>query len=287
MTIRNIVGFVATVALFAVAILVGRTVWVHYMDAPWTRDARVRADVINVAPDVSGEVVAVPVHDNQFVKKGDLLMQIDPSHYRIAVEQAEAAVAVRKAELQMRVDDARRRADMDSLVVSKESRENAAHTALAAQAAYQQALAALDAAQLNLARTRVVAPTDGYVTNLAVFRGDYASAGAARLALVDSHSFWVYGYFEETRLPRVKVGDAAQIQLMSGGVLQGHVESISRGIYDRDNPQSRELLADVNPTFNWVRLAQRVPVRIRIDRVPDGITLSAGTTCTVVVQPKG
>ncbi|QYD67628.1 HlyD family secretion protein [Paraburkholderia edwinii] len=285
MTIRNILGFIATAAIFVVAVLIGRALWVHYMDEPWTRDGRVRAEVINIAPDVSGAVVELPVRDNQFVKKGDLLMQIDPSHYQIAVEQAQAAVAARKAELQMRRDDAKRRADMDSLVVSKESRENATHTANSAEAQYQQAIAALDAAKLNLERTRVIAPVDGYVTNLNVYRGDYAIAGSAKLAIVDSHSFWVYGYFEETKLPHVRVGDAAEMRLMSGGVLRGHVESISRGIYDRDNPESRELLADVNPTFNWVRLAQRVPVRIKIDSVPDGVLLSAGTTCTVVVTP--
>jgi len=285
MTIRNLVGFVATAVIFIVAILIGRVLWVHYMDEPWTRDGRVRAEIVNVAPDVSGAIVDLPVKDNQLVKKGDLLMQIDPSHYQIAVEQAQAAVAARKAELQMRRDDAQRRADMDALVVSKESRENATHTASAAEAAYQQALAALDAAKLNLERTRVVSPVDGYVTNLSVFRGDYATAGAAKLAIVDSHSFWVYGYFEETKLPHVRVGDKAEVKLMSGGTLQGHVESISRGIYDRDNPQSHELLADVNPTFNWVRLAQRVPVRVKIDSVPDDMMLAAGTTCTVIVRP--
>ncbi|CAH2907542.1 MAG: Tetrapartite efflux system, membrane fusion component FusE-like =_ FusE of FusABCDE system [uncultured Paraburkholderia sp.] len=284
MTIRNLIGFVATAVIFIVAIVLGRMLWVHYMDEPWTRDARVRAEIVNVAPDVSGAVVDLPVKDNQLVKKGDLLMQIDPSHYEIAVEQAQAAVAARKAELQMKRDDARRRADMDSLVVSKKSQENAAHTASAAEAAYQQALAALNAAKLNLARTRVVSPVDGYVTNLNVFRGDYATAGAAKLAIVDSHSFWVYGYFEETKLPHVRIGDKAEVRLMSGGTLQSHVESISRGIYDRDNPQSRELLADVNPTFNWVRLAQRVPVRVKIDSVPDGVMLAAGITCTVVVK---
>ena len=285
MTIRNIIGFIATGIVFVVAILIGRALWVHYMDEPWTRDGRVRAEVVNIAPDVSGAVVELPVRDNQFVHKGDLLMQIDPSHYQIAVEQAQAAVSARKAELQMRRDDAQRRADMDSLVVSKENRENATHTASAAEAQYQQALAALDAAKLNLERTRVVSPVDGYVTNLNVYRGDYAISGSAKLAVVDSNSFWVYGYFEETKLPHVKVGDKADIRLMSGGTLKGHVESISRGIYDRDNPQSRELLADVNPTFNWVRLAQRVPVRVKIDSVPEGVLLSAGTTCTVVVTP--
>lgn len=285
MLIRKIVGFLLTALIFAAAILLGRALWVHYMDEPWTRDGRVRADVVNVAPDVSGAVVTMPVADNQFVKKGDLLMEIDPSHYRIAVQQAQANVAARQAELRMRRADAARRADLDSLVVSKEQRENAMQTASTAEAQLQQAQAALDAAQLDLERTRVVSPVDGYVTNLNVHRGDYASAGTPKLAIVDSHSFWVYGYFEETKLPHVRIGDKAEMRLMSGGVLKGRVESISRGIYDRDNPQSRELLADVNPTFNWVRLAQRVPVRIRIDEVPAGTVLSAGTTCTVVIAP--
>jgi RND family efflux transporter MFP subunit len=285
MLLRKLLGIVLTMAIFAAALIAGRLLWVHYMDAPWTRDGRVRADVVNVAPDVSGAVVQMPLHDNQLVKKGELLMEIDPSHYQIAVEQAEANVAARAAELRMRRADAARRADMDSMVVSKEQRDNATQTAASAAAQLQQAQAALDAAKLNLERTKVYSPVDGYVTNLNVYRGDYATAGAAKLAIVDSHSFWVYGYFEETKLPHVRVGDRAQIRLMSGGELKGHVESISRGIYDRDNPESRELLADVNPTFNWVRLAQRVPVRVKIDAVPDGVLLSAGTTATVVIAP--
>lgn len=285
MTLRQLIGFIATALLLLLALAIGQRLWVHYMDEPWTRDGRVRAQIVNIAPDVSGAIVELPVADNMLVKKGQVLMRIDPSHYQVAVEQAEAAVAARRAEWQMRRADAQRRADMDSLVVSRENRENASSAATAAAAQYQQAVAALDAAKLNLARTTVVSPVDGYVTNLQVFRGDYATAGTPKLAIVDSHSFWVYGYFEETKLPRVKVGDKAEIRLMSGGSLQGHVESISRGIYDRDNPQSRELVADVNPTFNWVRLAQRVPVRIHIDTVPDGIVLAAGTTCTVVVTP--
>jgi len=285
MTLRQLIGFIATALLLVVAVAIGRTLWIHYMDAPWTRDGRVRAQIVNVAPDVSGAVVQLLVADNMFVKKNQVLMRIDPAHYQVAVEQAEATVAARRAQWQMRRADAARRADMDSEVVSKENRENAMSAASSAQALYREALAALDAAKLNLARTTVVSPVDGYVTNLSVFRGDYATAGTPKLAIVDSHSFWVYGYFEETKLPRVKIGDKAQIRLMSGGVLQGHVESISRAIYDRDNPPSRELVADVNPTFNWVRLAQRVPVRIHIDEIPEGLILAAGTTCTVIVSP--
>ncbi|MCG1042006.1 HlyD family secretion protein [Mycetohabitans sp. B8] len=285
MKLRHILSFFATIAIFAVAVLLGRALWVHYMDSPWTRDGRVRAQIINIAPDVSGQIVEFPVRDNQFVHRGDVLMRIDPDHYRIAVQQAEALVAARKADLQMRRDDAARRRDLDALVVSKENRENAVIQAASAQAQYEQALAQLAAAKLNLERTTVVAPVDGYVTNLNAYRGDYAIAGQPKLALVDSHSFWVYGYFEETKIPLLKIGDPAEMRLMSGAVLKGHVEGISRGIADRDNPMSRELLADVNPTFNWVRLAQRVPVRIHIDQVPDGLILSAGTTCTVVVKP--
>jgi multidrug resistance efflux pump len=186
----------------------------------------------------------------------------------------------------MRKVNASRRKDMDALVISAENREDASNVANSAQADYQLALAQLEAAQLNLQRTKVLAAVDGYVTNLNVHRGDYARIGEAKMAVVDKNSFWVYGFFEETKLPHVKIGDPADMQLMSGEVMKGHVESIARAIYDRDNPESRELIADVNPTFNWVRLAQRVPVRIHLDNVPDGVVLAAGITCTVIVNPE-
>ena len=282
---KKFFSLLATLLVLGLAIFIGRQLWVHYMQTPWTRDGRVRADIINVAADVSGYVTAVPVRDNQRVRKGDVLLQIDPAHYRLAVKQAQALVASRKAAWEMRKVNASRRADLDELVISKESREDASNVAASALADYQQAEARLEAAQLNLDRTRVLATVDGYVTNLNVHVGDYARVGEAKLAVVDEHSFWVYGFFEETKLPHVHVGDPAQLQMMSGETLTGHVESISRGIYDRDNPQSRELIADVNPTFNWVRLAQRVPVRIQLDPVPDGMLLAAGTTCTVIVKP--
>jgi len=287
MSVKTIFRFIITALIFLAAIFLAWTLWQHYMVSPWTRDGRVRADVVNIAPDVAGQVVDLPVRDNQLVHKGDLLMQIDPSHYQLALQQAEAAVLARKADLDMRRAQARRRADMDSLVVSRENREDAGSQVAAADAQYQVAIAQRDAAKLNLDRTRVYAPVDGYITNLNVRRGDYASVGAAKIAIIDSHSFWVYGYFEETKLPYVAVGDKARIQLINGATLRGHVDSISRGIYDRDNPQSRELLADVNPTFNWVRLAQRIPVRIHIDEVPKDVLLAAGLTCTVTLEPGG
>lgn len=281
---KKLFSVVGTLIVFGLALWLGRVLWVSYMDTPWTRDGRVRADIINVAADVSGYVVAVPVKDNQQVRKGDLLIQVDPAHYQVAVEQARAQVAARKADWNRRRLNAKRRADLDAMVISRENQEDASSLAAAAEAAYHQAQAALAAAELNLARTRVLAQVDGYVTNLNVHAGDYAKVGDAKMAVVDEHSFWVYGFFEENKLPHVRVGDMAELQMMSGETLTGHVESIARGIYDRDNPESRELLADVNPTFNWVRLAQRVPVRIHLDDVPEGMLLAAGTTCTVVIR---
>ena len=282
---KKFFSLLATLLVLALAIWIGRTLWEHYMNTPWTRDGRVRADIINVAADVNGYVVGVPVKDNQLVKKGDVLLEIDPEHYEIVVKQAQSLVASRKATWEMRKVNAHRRADMDSMVISRENRDDASNIADSALADYQHALAQLDAAQLDLKRTKVLATVDGYVTNLNVHRGDYARVGDPKMAVIDMNSFWVYGFFEETKLPHIRVGDKADLQMMSGEVLKGHVESISRGIYDRDNPESRELIADVNPTFNWVRLAQRVPVRIHIDEVPEGVLLAAGITCTVIVNP--
>ncbi|MFC5475451.1 efflux RND transporter periplasmic adaptor subunit [Paraherbaspirillum soli] len=282
---KTLSGIALTSLVVAAALLLGDTLWNRYMNSPWTRDGRVRADVIDVAADVSGLVVEVPVHDNAYVHKGQLLMKIDPARYRIALAQADALVAQRKAALNMKRSDAARRAKLDSDVISSENRENASADATAAQAVYQEALAARDAAQLNLQRTEVRAQVDGWVSNLNIHAGDFAQAGVAKLALIDAKSFWVYGYFEETKLPLLKTGGAVEIRLLGGEqLLSGHIDSISRGITDRDNPTGSGLLANVNPSFNWVRLAQRVPVRIHIDHVPAGVTLAAGMTCTVIAR---
>ena len=286
MNAKSLLRYVLTAAIFIIAVLVAIALWRHYMYSPWTRDGRVRADVISVAPDVSGIVVEVPVQENQVVRKGDVLFHIDAERYRIALAQANAAVDARKADYDLKRREAARRATLSGVVVSSESQESSASSASAAAALYQEAQAARDTAALNLQRTEVLAPVDGYVTNLDVHPGDYATAGRALLAVIDSHSFRINGYFEETKLPRLHVGDAVSIRLMSGGpTLHGHVESLARGITDRDNPSGPRLLADVNPTFNWVRLAQRVPVRIAFDQIPDGVVLASGMTCTVIVKP--
>ena len=286
MKVRISVRFVCTITIFAAAIFIGRTLWNRYMNSPWTRDGKIRADVINVAADVSGIVIGVAVKDNQLVRRGDLLFTVDRERYALALSQANARLAASKAQMVMKAQESERRAKLDGVVVSTESRESARSQAEAAEALYQEAMVAADTAKLNLRRTLVRAPVDGYVSNLNVHVGDFATAGMAKLALIDKNSYWVYGYFEETKLPLLHVGDPVEIQLLGNGPgLKGHIESLSRGISDHDNPPGRELLSDVNPIFNWVRLAQRVPVRIKVDHLPNNVHLVAGTTCTIIARP--
>ena len=279
--------YLITAVIVMVAILLGKYLWDDNMTSPWTRDGRIKADIIHVAPDVAGVVASVEVHDNQFVRKGDVLFRIDRARYEHALAEAEAVLAAQRSEKTLRGKEAARRQSLDAAVVSAENRESAVAQAATSSARYRAAVAARDTARLNLERTEVRASVDGYVTNLHVHVGDFAAAGTAQLALIDSHSFHVSGYFEETKLPYLAVGDAVEIRMMSSDrVLQGHIDSISRGITDRDAAMGRELLADVNPTFNWVRLAQRIPVRIRFDNPDDAQALIAGMTCTVTVLHK-
>ena len=273
-----------TVVVVAAAGVAGWYLWRTYEESPWTRDGRVRVNVVMVAPDVAGAVTDMRVKDNQSVKIGDTLFVIDPARYRLALEQAEAALAGAKSVLDQRQEEQQRRERLSSASISEEALNQARTAALSAQAAYDQAEAALGVAKLNLARTDVRSPVNGHVTNLLVHRGDYATAGHPMVALVDSDSFYVAGYFEETKLRHIKIGDHVSIRLMAyDAPLTGHVESVARAITDRDNALGSDLIANVNPTFSWVRLAQRIPVRIAIDDVPKGITLSAGMTATVVV----
>ena len=274
-----------TLLIVAAGIIGGYELWDYYMYSPWTRDARVQADVVSVAPDVSGYVDDIRVKDNQFVHKGDVLLVIDQARYTRALALADATVAARKADMENAEQQAARRAKLTQLAISTEARQNSEFTADAAAATYQQAVADRSTAQLNLDRTVVRAPVNGFVTNLTLDKGQYASVGTKVMALIDSDSYRVTGYFEETKIPGVKPEALVKIYLMSGGPpLRGHVESLARGITNRDNPDGPELLANANPTFEWVRLAQRIPVRIHIDDVPKGVLVSAGMTCTVVVE---
>jgi len=282
---QSIPRVVVTLAVVLLALLAGWWLWHFYMIAPWTRDARVRADVVTIAPDVSGWVVELKVRDNQQVKAGDLLMSIDRERYQAALEKARALAETRRQQLNLRQHEASRRVHLGPQAISAELRENAQINAEIARAEFQQAEAEVKLAELNLARSEVRAPRAGQITNLHLAQGNYVQAGQAVMALVADDSFYVQAYFEETKLPGIRVGAPAEVILMSGGEpLQGKVQSISRGITDRNAAADAQLLADVEPTFNWVRLAQRIPVRIELDEVPKELALSAGMTASVRVM---
>lgn len=287
MNALKLIGRVAVTLIFVVAaVYVGRQLWGHYMDEPWTRDARLRADVVGIAPDVSGLVSEVLVKDNQTVKKGDVLFRVDRDRFAIALEQADAALASSKAALEQAQRESARQARLGD-AASLQQKEQALTTVQQDEAAVRQATANRELAQLNLDRSEVRATVNGTISNLSLRPGDYVSAGTAKVALIDSDSLRVEGYFEETKLPRIHVGDEVHIHLMGQAErLTGHVEGIAYGIEDRERT-SGSLLANITPTFSWVRLAQRVPVRIALDKVPEGTKLIAGLTATVEVQEQG
>ena len=274
-----------TVAAVLCAAAVGGHLWAYYMDAPWTRDGRVRADVVEVAPDVSGLVSEVLVHDNQPVRRGDVLFRIDRDRFALALREAEASLASRRAALDLATANAGRYGQLSDAVVTREKREEIAAAQQQAQAAYDQGLADRDLARLNLVRSDVRASVTGTVTNMDLRPGAYVATGHGTMALVDAASLRVEGYFEETKLPRIRVGDPVRVRLMGETRdIAGRVESVAGGIEDRERGASASLLANINPSFTWVRLAQRVPVRVALGTVPDGMALIPGRTATVEVE---
>jgi RND family efflux transporter MFP subunit len=273
-----------TLAAVLVAVFIGWRLWIYYEVAPWTRDARVSADIVEVTPDVSGLVTEVHVRDNQAVHRGDLLFVVDPARFELALRQAQAVVASREATLAQAVRDFNRYSALTTTEVSRQQVEQAQATEETAAAGFQQAIADRDLAQLNLDRSRVIAPVNGIISNFGLRPGDYVTAGHPVTALVDTDSLRIDAYFEETRLPRIHIGDRVSIRLMGVSErLSGHVESIAGGIEDRERQSGANLLANVNPTFDWVRLAQRIPVRIALDDVPADVRVIPGRTATVAV----
>jgi len=337
--------FLITLTAVALAALLGWATWDVYMGSPWTRDATVRAYVVTMAPEVPGRIVELYVDDNKYVRKGDLLLVIDPTNFRIAVSQSEAAVQQAQANVQnidaqvnvqqaqINASEAQLRLGRAALVFAQQqderyqtlakdgwgtvqnaqqftsqlhqqeatvqsAQENLNQTLrqvetlkaqrLSAEAGLAQAKAQLNQAQVNLERTRILAPVDGYVTNLLAQLGDYVNVGVNTISLVDADSFWVDGYFEETNLGPIRVGDPAQIKLMGRDqIVRGHVDSIARAINVANAQPNSQGVATVNPIFTWVRLAQRIPVRIHIDEVPPNVVLSAGMTATVEIHDRG
>jgi multidrug resistance efflux pump len=275
------------VLVTVIAAIVAWQIWDYYMNAPWTRDGRVRADVIGLAPDVSGLVSEVEARDNQKLRKGDVIFRIDRARFALALQQADAVVAKSQATLEEANREMARYQQLSSTAVSQQKQEQTTAAAKEAEAAYRQALADRALAQLNLDRSEVTAPVNGVLTNFDLRPGDYVTSGHPVAALVDSDTLRVEGYFEETKLPRIHIGAPVAIRLMGeSAVLHGHVESIAAGIEDRERAAGSNLLPNVNPSFSWVRLAQRIPVRVALDEVPSGIRLIAGRTATVTVLPR-
>ncbi len=349
-----------TAAVVAVAVVIAGVKWWDYVVNPWTRNGQVRAQVIQVTPRVSAPIVQLPIIDNQLVKAGDLLFEIDPRTFsadlalakakldrtrdqisaleknvkaaEAAVEQydalikaAEATIRKNEAEVErtkIDVDRAeillkqgnvtkRRRdeavADYDSAVGARdnavETRNQARAQKLQSEADLAEAQADLGApgednarlraakaevqtAELNLEFSKVVAPVDGYVTNLDLRLGDQAVANKPALALVDVDSYWIHGFFKENYIEGMRPGDRAIVTLMSypDKPLEGRVHSLGWGIAQADGSTGYELLPNISPTFEWIRLAQRVPVRVHIDEVPEGVELRVGTTASVLVM---
>jgi multidrug resistance efflux pump len=284
---RRIAPILITLATIALAVLLGWATWNAYMGAPWTRDGTVRVNVVTMAPEVAGRIVELPVADNQFLHKGDLLMVIDPTNYRLAVSLADAAAQQAQIVQQNLEREAKRRLALNDLSTSVEQQQTYESQALAAQAQYQQAQANLDQARVNLWRTQIHSPVNGWVTNLVVQLGDFANVGQNEITVVDADSFWIDGYFEETNLGSIHEGDPAVAKLMGySQPVRGHVGSIARGINIPNASPDSIGLASVNPIFTWVRLAQRVPVHIKIDHVPAGVRLVSGMTATVQIDPR-
>jgi len=281
-----LIRLIPTLVVVIAALFVARALWHRYEEEPWTRDGRVRADIVRIAPDVSGLVTTVDVRDNQAVRAGDLLFTVDRPRYMLAVEQANAAIAAQMPAIAQARSEAARNHALGDLVAAEITQQGDSKVAQLT-AALAQSKVALETAKLNLSRTEVRAPIDGVVTNLTLRPGNYATAGHPEFAVIDSQSFYIIGYFEETKLRHIRLGDPVRARLMGDDVfVMGHVESIASGIDERDGATGQTLLANVNPTFSWVRLAQRIPVRVHIDKLPPHVNLVAGRTATVEVLPK-
>jgi multidrug resistance efflux pump len=276
-----------TLGTVAVAAFLAWATWQIYMGAPWTRDGTVRAYVVTMAPEVAGRVVKLSVADNQFVHKGEALFEIDSADYQIALEQAQAQAQRDGASLAYARENENRKASLAKEGwASTDIYQQTTSTLRQSEGIVALDKAAIAKAQLDLSRTVIRSPVNGYVTNLLAQLGDYATVGQKLISIVDTDSFWVDGYFEETSLGRIHEGDLATVKLMGySQLVRGHVGGVARGINIPNAQPDSAGLASVNPIFTWVRLAQRVPVRIHIDQVPDGVRLVAGMTATVQIDP--
>lgn len=285
----GIMRYFVTLGAIAGAGLVLANMFQEYLFHPWTRDGHVRAQIIKITPRVGGPIVDLPVHDNQRVSKGDLLFKIDPRTFELAIEQAEAKLKQAQASEIVKADQAKRGQDLykkDKGAISEQSLVRKENDLLVAQADVEVAEANLHAAQLDLEFTEVRAPVDGFVTNLLLRYGSQTVANQPALALIDINSFWVHGYFKETQIENIRPNNKVVIKLMTwpDAPLDGVVESMGWGIAQQDGAPAADLLPAINPSFDWIRLAQRIPVRIRLTTVPEEVELRVGTTASVFIM---
>jgi multidrug resistance efflux pump len=285
----EVLRYVATGVLVVAALVAARHGWRIYMTSPWTRDGMVRVQVANVAPQISGQIVEVRTHDNQHVHKGDVLYVIEKFDFEVALDNAKATILTREADLAVKKAQNARRAILTTLSASIEEKQVFEGSAKMAEAALASAKAGLSQAEINLQRTEVRSPVDGYVTNLLMRVGDFARAGTPNLSVIDEQSYWIDAYFEETKLAKIHVGDPVEATLLGfQDPIKGRIESITGGISAANAASSTQGLPNVDPIFTWVRLAQRIPVRVRIEQTPPEAPLVAGMTCSVsVVGGKG
>lgn len=275
-----------TLVMLVGTLAAGTWAWNHYRFSPWTRDGRVRADVVVVAPDVAGWVTKLGVRDNQAVKKGDLLFEIDPARYQSLVAESKAQMDHGKHAWELAAIQERRRIPLAKInAISAEDLDNAHSQALLAKSQFEMSKAQWETAKINLARTRIVAPANGTITNVRLQEGNYVAQGAPAFSLIKDGSFYVTAYFEETKLLDIHEGDLAAVSLMSGGpTLTGHVESIAKGVANTNTRADPMLLPQVQQAFNWVRLAQRIPVNIKLDDVSSDVRLITGMSTSVKIQ---
>ncbi|EPR9023900.1 p-hydroxybenzoic acid efflux pump subunit AaeA [Cronobacter dublinensis] len=272
-----------TVVLVVLAFIAIFRAWSFYTESPWTRDARFSADVVAIAPDVAGLITSVDVHDNQLVKKDQVLFTIDQPRYQKALEEAEADVAYYQALVNEKRREAGRRNQLGIQAMSREEIDQANNVLQTVLHQLAKAEATRDLAKLDLQRTVIRAPADGWVTNLNVYTGEFITRGSTAVALVKQNSFYVQAYMEETKLEGVRPGFRVEITpLGSNNVLHGTVDSVSAGVTNASSTRDDKGMATVDSNLEWVRLAQRVPVRIRLDKQPSNLYPS-GTTATVVV----
>ncbi|SFO34894.1 p-hydroxybenzoic acid efflux pump subunit AaeA [Candidatus Pantoea varia] len=281
--IRKIARYAITILLVIIAVVIIFRAWVFYTESPWTRDARFAADVVAISPDVTGLITEVPVHDNQLVKKGDTLFVVDRPRYQKALDQAQADVEYYQALVSEKRREAGRRNQLGTSAMSREAIEQSNNDLQTSEHQLAKSVATRDLAVIDLERTTVKAPSDGWVTNLNVYQGEFITRGSVAVALVQQHSFYVLAYLEETKLHGVEKGFRAEVTpLGSNIVLRGTVDSVAAGVTNSSSSVDNKGMATVDSNLEWVRLAQRVPVRIRLDQQP-GNRFPAGTTATVVI----